>query len=58
MLAVVGVIVALLGFVWMMQGVGLLPGSVMSGSQFWAVVGAAGFLVGLAIIGASYRIKK
>ena len=35
------VVMALVGLIWLGQGVGLLPGSVMSGSAFWAVVGAA-----------------
>jgi hypothetical protein len=57
-LVLVGVIAALLGLTWMLQGIGILPGSVMSGSLFWAVAGAAAFLIGLAIAGASFRIKK
>lgn len=57
-LVVVGVIAALLGLVWMLQGIGILPGSVMSGSQFWAVAGAVTFLIGLAIAGAGFRTKK
>ena len=35
------IVLALVGLVWLGQGLGLLPGSVMSGSTFWAVVGAA-----------------
>jgi hypothetical protein len=38
---VLGIVIALVGLVWLGQGLGLLPGSVMSGSAFWAVVGAA-----------------
>ena len=47
---VVAVLLALVGLVWLGQGTGLIGGSVMSGSSFWAVVGvvllvAAGVLV-------------
>ncbi|MGA2461502.1 MAG: hypothetical protein ABSF82_08800 [Candidatus Bathyarchaeia archaeon] len=48
--SIVGAIIALFGLVWFLQGVGVLPGSVMSGSQFWEVAGAVTFIVGLVII--------
>jgi len=38
---VLAIVLVLVGLVWLGQGIGLLPGSVMSGSTFWAVVGAA-----------------
>ena len=43
---IVGVIALLVGAVWIGQGLGLIGGSAMSGSAFWAVVGV--FLVALA----------
>ena len=36
---VVAVVLALIGLVWIGQGSGMLGGSAMSGSPFWAVVG-------------------
>lgn len=53
--ALIGVIVALLGLVWFLQGASVLPGSVMSGSLFWEVAGAIAFLVGIAIVAVSLR---
>ena len=44
----IAVIVALVGAVWFGQGIGLLPGEVMNGSLFWAVVGAALVAAGVA----------
>ncbi len=38
-LLVVGGLMALMGAVWMLQGVGVLPGSFMTGQAFWAVMG-------------------
>jgi hypothetical protein len=32
-------VLALVGIVWLGQGVGLIGGSAMTGSAFWAVVG-------------------
>ena len=51
----VAVIVALLGAVWFGQGIGLLPGEVMNGSLFWAIVGAALVAVGVALGAAEWR---
>jgi hypothetical protein len=34
-----GVILTGAGLVWTLQGLNVLPGSVMSGSSFWATVG-------------------
>ncbi len=39
----------IIGAVWFLQGIGILPGSVMSGKQFWAYAGGA-LVVGGAII--------
>jgi hypothetical protein len=53
--AFVGAILALLGLVWFHQGADILPGSVMSGSQFWEVAGAIAFIVGIVMVGVSLR---
>ena len=52
---VIAVIVGLAGLVWMAQGLGVLPGTVMSGSIFWAIVGAALLVVAVAIIAVERR---
>lgn len=53
--AIVGAIISLFGLVWFLQGVGILPGSVMSGSQFWEIVGAITFLIGIGIVVVSVK---
>lgn len=45
-LNVVGVLLALGGLVWILQGVGVLPGSFMSNDTKWAVIGFVTVLVG------------
>lgn len=35
----IAIVAGLIGLVWIGQGVGLIGGSAMSGSSFWAVVG-------------------
>jgi MYXO-CTERM domain-containing protein len=52
---VIGIVAILLGALWVGQGLGYLPGSVMSGVRFWFWVGAALVLVGLALLFASRR---
>lgn len=52
---VVGIIVILVGALWVGQGLGYLPGSVMSGVRFWFWVGLVLVLVGLALLVASRR---
>jgi hypothetical protein len=49
-LVLVGVLLVLVGAVWTLQGLGYLPGSVMSGVTFWAVVGPVVALLGLVLL--------
>ncbi len=51
----VGLLVALAGVVFTLQGVGVIGGSVMSGSTFWAVAGPVIALAGLATAAAGLR---
>ena len=41
MLRLTGAVVLLAGVVFFFQGIGLLPGSFMTGRSEWAVIGAA-----------------
>jgi hypothetical protein len=53
----VGAVLALVGVVWTLQGLGHLGGSVMTGVTFWAVVGPLVALAGLllAVVGGRRR---
>ena len=51
----IALIVALLGLVWLAQGTGLIGGSAMSGSTFWAIVGAVLLVVAAAIAVREWR---
>lgn len=53
--SIAGAITALFGLIWLLQGADILPGSAMSGSQFWEVAGAITFIVGVVII--PYSLK-
>jgi hypothetical protein len=54
----VGLIILVLGSVWFLQGIGVLPGSFMTGSSFWAGAGALAFIIGLILIGAALVGRK
>ncbi len=53
-----GVIILLMGSVWFLQGVGILPGSIMSGSEFWVVAGGLVIIIGLGLIGVGATGRK
>ena len=44
---VVGVLVCILGLVWIGQGLGYIKGSFMTGSPLWAVLGAVALVLGV-----------
>jgi hypothetical protein len=46
---IVGIIAILVGAVWILQGTGVLPGSVMSGQRMWLIIGIIVAIVGLAL---------
>jgi hypothetical protein len=50
---VIGLLMAAVGLLWTLQGLGYVGGSSMEGEQFWAVVGplVAGLGVALIIVG-------
>jgi hypothetical protein len=51
-------LLALVGIVWIGQGVGLIGGSFMTGSAFWAVVGAGLLVVAAAVVGLEWRARR
>jgi hypothetical protein len=55
-LLIVGGLIALVGVVWLLQGVAILPGSVMTGQPFWAVMGAIFLVVGGLLVFAGLRL--
>jgi hypothetical protein len=47
--AVIGVLLLLIGLVWIGQGFGLVKGSFMTGNMMWAWIGIAVAIVGAAV---------
>jgi hypothetical protein len=52
---VVGVVAMLLGLLFTLQGAGVIKGSSMSDSTFWAVAGPVVILIGLALASVGVR---
>ena len=55
-LNIVGVVMVLMGSIWFLQGINILPGSFMTGQIRWAVYGGIAVLLGVvALIRANRR---
>ncbi len=52
---VLGVLLVLIGCVWILQGINVLPGSFMTGQMQWAVDGAVAVVIGMLLIVSSRR---
>lgn len=56
-LLILGGLMFLMGGVWLLQGVGILPGSFMTGQSFWAIMGAILLAVGGLLVLAGFRLN-
>ena len=54
----VGAILFIMGLIWFLQGIGILPGSIMTGSTFWAAAGGLTVIVGLVLIATGVAGRK
>lgn len=57
-LIIVGVVLVLVGLVWLLQGTNVLAGSVMSGHLRWIVIGAGLDVIGAVIIVLGARMRR
>lgn len=55
---VVGVLLALVGALWTLQGAGVVTGSFMSGSRMWLIIGVVALLVGIGLLVRSLRGRR
>ena len=54
----IGVVLVIVGAVWLLQGIGVAKGSVMTGQTFWAVVGGITLLAGALVLNRALRTAK
>jgi Na+/melibiose symporter-like transporter len=55
---IIGIILILVGGVWIAQGANMLAGSVMSGQSQWVWVGAVLAILGVVALWWTYRRRK
>ncbi len=53
-----GIILVLVGVVWLLQGLNVLPGSSMTGSAFWGIVGALALAAGSVLLYSTIQPRK
>jgi uncharacterized membrane protein len=57
-LIVPGVLLMCFGVIWFLQGIGVLPGSFMTGQMQWAVYGGIAFVVGVFVLYRAWRMRR
>ena len=57
-LRIIGAVLILFGILWFLQGIGVLPGSMMSGQLQWAINGGIAAVVGAVLIVVAGRIGQ
>ena len=50
LMTIVGVLLVLIGGIWILQGINVLPGSFMTGQTKWAIYGAMAAVAGVVLI--------
>ncbi|WP_328447517.1 MULTISPECIES: hypothetical protein [unclassified Amycolatopsis] len=54
----VGIVLVLVGAVWVLQGLGVITGSFMTGQKLWFLIGLVAFLVGIVLAAANLTRRK
>lgn len=52
---IIGVVLIVLGCIWFLQGINVLPGSFMTGQIRWALYGGIAVVVGVGLLFAAKR---
>jgi hypothetical protein len=50
LLSIIGILLALTGVIWFLQGINILPGSFMTGQTQWAIYGGLAIVIGVGVI--------
>jgi uncharacterized membrane protein HdeD (DUF308 family) len=57
-LSILAVLFMLVGVVWILQGINVLPGSFMTGQTQWAIYGAITIVLGFGLFAFANRNRK
>ncbi|MEP9364798.1 hypothetical protein ABLE68_17675 [Nocardioides sp. CN2-186] len=55
---VAGVVVALVGLLWTLQGLDVVKGSSMSGTTTWSIIGPIVLVVGVVVMSVGFRGRR
>jgi protein-S-isoprenylcysteine O-methyltransferase Ste14 len=55
---IIGVVLCLVGIVWIGQGANLIGGSFMSGQELWLGIGCVCLVLGLALLAWAWRTRR
>lgn len=56
-LNIVGVLLLVIGVIWILQGINVLPGSFMTGQIRWAAYGGLAVVAGVGALYAARRVR-
>jgi len=56
-LGIIGGILIVVGMIWFLQGINILPGSFMTGQTQWAIYGIISFVIGASLLVFAIRRK-
>jgi hypothetical protein len=54
----IGALMILVGLVWMLQGLGYIEGSPMTGETMWAIIGPVVAGLGVALVWVAFRGRR
>ena len=57
-LNIIGAVLVVIGSIWFLQGINILPGSFMSGQTRWAVYGGIAVVAGASLLFATNRRRR
>ena len=55
---IIAILLLVIGSIWFLQGINVLPGSFMTGQIRWAVYGGIAIAAGVALMVAARRIRR
>jgi len=55
---IAGILLCLVGFIWIAQGTNLLRGSGMSGHGVWAILGVVAVVGGVSLLAWAWKIRS
>ncbi len=55
LLTIIGIVLLLVGVLWILQGYNVIGGSFMSGQMIWALIGLIAGIVGAILLFVAYR---